>query len=447
MREFAVGLALLALMLAVTRATNHEDYQPKINVRSHDKVVVCYWGTWSTYRKSHGQFTVDNLDPNLCTHIIYSFAALDASTNKIKSLDPWLDLGDGGSTGRRGFLRATELKRRNPKLKVTLAIGGWNEGSTKYSKMASDPEARSAFVKSVLQILREYNFDGLDLDWEYPGKRGGNPEDKKNFVSLVKELKRALKPNGLILTAAIGAAPSTIDAAYDVKEIYKYLDLVHVMNYDYHGSWDEKTGHNAPLNYDPYATGKDKEFTIQYTWEHLKKKGAIASKTVMGVPFYGRTFNLLNPHDARMGARATKTGFPGPYTKENGFLGYNEVCEEMSDQKEEWTREWDEQCQAPFAYNGIKWIGYDDPESIGKKVGFAMGEEMAGIMIWSVDTDDFLGKCGNGRFPLLNAINEALVHHEQHSDAGAGAENLAPLSSTLLSALLSFFVARAYYHW
>ena len=99
-------------------------------------------------------------------------------------------------------------------------------------------------------------------------------------------------------------------------------------------------------------------------------QGAIASKTVMGVPFYGRTFNLLNPHDARMGARATKTGFPGPYTKENGFLGYNEVCEIMTDPDEgkEWTREWDHNCQAPFAYSGIKWIGYDDPESISKKV-------------------------------------------------------------------------------
>ena len=105
----------------------------------------------------------------LCTHIIYSFAGLDTATSKIKSLDPWLDLGDGGSTGRRTFLLTTELKRRNPELKVSLAIGGWNEGSEKYSKMAADPEKRAIFVKSVLKMLRDYNFDGFDLDWEYPG--------------------------------------------------------------------------------------------------------------------------------------------------------------------------------------------------------------------------------------------------------------------------------------
>jgi len=382
---------------------------------------------------------VSNLDPNLCTHIIYSFAALDSSTDKIKSLDPWLDLGEGDHTGLRGFRDTTDLKRRNPKLKVTLAIGGWNEGSPKYSKMAADPEKRRSFVKSVVKILRDYGFDGLDLDWEYPGKRGGGPEDKENFVLLIKDLKKALKPNGLILTAAIGAAPGTIDVAYDIKEMYQYLDLVHVMAYDYHGSWDEKTGHNAPLHPKPYATGNDLEFTIEYTWNHLKSKGAVASKTVMGVPFYGRTFHLINPHDSRMGARATKQGFSGPYTKENGFLGYNEICEMMSQDKS-WTRKWDENCQAPFVYNGIKWVGYDDPESISKKVEFAMGEGMAGIMVWSVDTDDFLGKCGT-RFPLLTSINQALVESEKSKAAAAAATGIkAPVyalsfTTAVLSAL------------
>merc|ERR1711997_259793 len=85
-----------------------------------------------------------------------------------------------------------------------------------------------------------------------------------------------------------------------------------------------------------------------------------------------------------------------------------------------WTREWDEHCQAPYVYNGIKWIGYDDPDSITKKVEYAMGEGMAGIMVWSVDTDDFLGKCGRNRFPLLRSINEALVEVESREGSRAG---------------------------
>ena len=72
--------------------------------------------------------------------------------------------------GLAGFKKATDLKYAFPKLKVTVAIGGWTEGSTKYSAMAKDSAERQKFVDSVVQFLQKYNFDGLDLDWEYPGK-------------------------------------------------------------------------------------------------------------------------------------------------------------------------------------------------------------------------------------------------------------------------------------
>ena len=118
---------------------------------------------------------------------------------------------------------------------MTLAIGGWNEGSQNYSIMARDPDKRKLFAASALNFIRRYNFDGLDLDWEYPGKRGGVKEDKENFILLIKDLYKVFRPQNLMLTAAIGASAATIDAAYDIPEMYKYLDYVHVMCYDYHG--------------------------------------------------------------------------------------------------------------------------------------------------------------------------------------------------------------------
>ena len=62
--------------------------------------VVCYWGTWANYRPEAGKFTPEDVDPSLCTHLIYSFAGLEQANWTMKSLDPWMDLEVGGSTAR-----------------------------------------------------------------------------------------------------------------------------------------------------------------------------------------------------------------------------------------------------------------------------------------------------------------------------------------------------------
>ena len=117
------------------------------------------------------------------------------------------------------------------------------------------------------------------------------------------------RPHQLLLTAAIGAATPTIDVAYDIPRMYKYLDYIHVMCYDYHGKWDRKTGHNAPLYPRPNEKGQDVLLNVDNTLEYLMKKGALPEKTVLGVPLYGRAFSLMNPHDYKMGARAKTTSF------------------------------------------------------------------------------------------------------------------------------------------
>jgi len=185
------------------------------NAFTHGKKMVCYYGSWAVYRPEKGKFPVENVDPFLCTHIIYTFAGLGYD-NRIRSLDPWNDLKD--NYGKGAFERFTNLKKINPKLKTMLAIGGWNEGSIKYSGMAASPASRKDFVDSVLEFLAKYDFDGLDLDWEYPAARGGKPEDKDNFSSLVRELKSAFGSRYL-LTAAVTAGKWFIDPAYDVPAI------------------------------------------------------------------------------------------------------------------------------------------------------------------------------------------------------------------------------------
>ena len=83
----------------------------------------------------------------------------------------------------------------------------------------------------------------------------GSHNDKRNFGLLVKELNIAFKPKGFILSAAVAAGKSKIDAAYDVPILSKYLDFINVMAYDLHGHWEATTGEHAalfPSSQDPH---------------------------------------------------------------------------------------------------------------------------------------------------------------------------------------------------
>jgi chitinase len=90
------------------------------------KVIMCYFSSWSCYRWGNGLFEIENIDPFLCTHLVYGFAGLDKSEYTIKSLDEYNDLEE--NWGKGAFRKFTNLKNVNPNLKTLLAIGGWNEG-------------------------------------------------------------------------------------------------------------------------------------------------------------------------------------------------------------------------------------------------------------------------------------------------------------------------------
>ena len=102
---------------------------PLSNLGNNKKVVMCYFGSWSTWRHGNGFFDVEDIDPFLCTHLVFGFAGLDSSTNKIKVLDTYNELDPGAPYwGRGAYRRFTALKETISKLVTLLAIGGWNEG-------------------------------------------------------------------------------------------------------------------------------------------------------------------------------------------------------------------------------------------------------------------------------------------------------------------------------
>ncbi|GAB6032002.1 hypothetical protein CHUAL_010379 [Chamberlinius hualienensis] len=361
--------------------------------------IVCYVASWARYRTDDGFFDSTSFNPNLCTHVVYSFVGLDPATNKIKSLDPQADL-NGDEGGKEGFKSMTNLKLRNPSLKTLVAIGGWTQGSENYSIMASSPEKRNTFVSSVVEFLRKYQFDGLDIDWEYPTQRGGKPEDKQNFVSLLKDLRAAFK-NDWIISVAVAAPMYIINEAYDVPIISSLVDIINIMTYDYHGKWDNKTGHNCPLY--QRADGHDAITNVNNTIHHYIRLGAQRRKLHLGLPFFGRTFTLDDPKNASVGAPSHKEGPKGKWTQEAGFMGYNELCQEITSST--YVKR-DHEQHVPYAVKGDSWISFDDPISIKKKVEYAINNNLGGVLIWSIDMDDVKGRCHGKPMPLLKTINE-----------------------------------------
>ncbi|CAH1954839.1 unnamed protein product [Acanthoscelides obtectus] len=363
--------------------------------------VVCYHASWSVGRLGDGKFGVENIDPNLCTHIIYSFVGLNAD-GTIKIVDKKLDVDNNN------FKKFTALKQKNPKLITIVAIGGWEE-SGQFSHVVSDPKLRATLVTSAVKFMQTYGFNGFDLDWEFPGQRGGAKTDKQNFSKLIKELRAAFDKHGFLLSAAVNGVGWSVDVSFEVPVLNKYLDMINVMSYDYHGPWDvnKVTGHHAGL----YPSAIDvahgeTQLNVDASIRGWIQRGADPQKLNLGVPFYGRSFTLSNPSNAALGAPISGPGKPGPYSKDSGSLGYDEIVKLQK--QGGWTYVWDDKQKVPHAYKGDQWVGYDDPRSLEGKVKYAKTKNLGGIMIWNIATDDFHGVSGR-KFPLLTAINKAIM--------------------------------------
>lgn len=192
----------------------------------------------------------------------------------------------------------------------------------------------------------------------------------------MKELHAEFKRYSLYLSSAFGAAKKIIDSAYNVKALAPYLDSMHIMCYDYFGSWDKKIGLNAPIE-------NDDELNVKYSIDYFIKLGAPAEKIIMGLPFYGRTF--ITQKDGNLGDESDDHGFAGPFTREDGFMGYNEICSAL--RNPEWEPLWDvasseAMARTKVADNETRVVTYDSPRSIANKVRYAIQRGLGGVMVW-----------------------------------------------------------------
>uniref|UniRef100_A0A182IMA2 Uncharacterized protein n=1 Tax=Anopheles atroparvus TaxID=41427 RepID=A0A182IMA2_ANOAO len=387
-----------------------------VEKNSRPAQVFCYLTSWSVKRPGAGKFEPKDVDAGLCTHIVYAFATLkDHKLTEANESDP--DMYD----------EVIALREKNPDLQILLAIGGWAFGSTPFKELTSNVFRMNQFVYEAIEFLRDYQFNGLDVDWEYP--RGA--DDRKAYVDLLRELRVAFegeaKTSGqprLLLTAAVPASFEAIAAGYDVPEISKYLDFINVMTYDFHGQWERQVGHNSPLFPLDSASNYQKKLTVDYSAREWVKQGAPKEKLLIGMPTYGRSFTLVNQTQFDIGAPASGGGLPGKFTNEAGFLSYYEICAFLG--VDNTTLVWDSEQQVPFAYRKDQWVGFDDERSLKTKMEWLKEEGFGGIMVWSIDMDDFSGRCGSGKYPLLTTLNSELKDYKVHLEYDGPYESYGP---------------------
>ncbi|MBO2455357.1 fibronectin type III domain-containing protein [Actinomadura barringtoniae] len=411
---------------------------------------VGYFVQWGIYGR---QYFVRNLDTTgnaaKLTHINYAFGNIDPTNltclqgvtrgTTQNPQDP--NQGDGagdadadygrpmaasqsvdgvGDTGweklRGNFNQLKKLKAKYPKLKVLMSIGGWTY-SKYFSDVAAADASRKKFVASCIDTyikgnLPAYNgaggpgtaegiFDGLDIDWEWPGAEGhaGNhisTNDKANLALLLAEFRKQLDAlttttgKRYQLTAFTPADPAKVSAGWDLAQDAKSLDIFNVQGYDFHGagsdnSWEpNRTGHQGNIN-----TDTDDPYSFHFSDENAiapyLTAGVSPRKLTIGLAYYGRGWQGVTDGGKYGEWQAAKGAAPGQFQEEAGTRGYSNLVASVPG----CTVRHDEQAVATFCFTGDggQWWTFDDAWSIGKKAAWLRSKGLLGAMVWEMSGD------------------------------------------------------------
>lgn len=381
---------------------------------ANSTVVAGYYENWSQYRPANAGrpvFMPNLIDPTILTDIFYAFAIFGYVSRSVDPQNPHLT-GDytiqpvEWNDQTVLYPQVQALKQINPNLKTHLSIGGWNfnnpddpNGMGQYtyrlfSEMVASSSNRAQFIQSAVSYLQQYGFNGIDIDWEYPGDltRGGTPEDFDNFITFLQELSVACHAANLSVTYTSAAlVPAGVPQSYrDNPDSYyqwlascsQYLDWLNLMCYDYHGAFDvpKLTGVNAPVP------------EISNTLQNYLKNGVSPKKIVMGMPTYGHSFagvSGMTEQNNGPGLPFTSAGPAGPSTAEPGLLAYYEIADMVSLKQLTFATDLPTKTAYGFNLTTQEWVSFDTPDTIAIKAQLILSNNLLGGMFWAIDDDEY----------------------------------------------------------
>uniref|UniRef100_A0A914S387 GH18 domain-containing protein n=1 Tax=Parascaris equorum TaxID=6256 RepID=A0A914S387_PAREQ len=242
------------------------------------------------------------------------------------------------------YARVNRLKRTDPELRTLLT-------------------ARARFISSVIEFVHEHDFDGIDIDWEYPK----GCDDILNYALLFKELRERFD-----------------------EEFFS--DFILLMSYDFHGAWETETDIHNALYGRQNETAEHQMLNIDWAANYWANQGMPREKIVIGIATYGRGWTLRRSQGNGIGSlgtasRATK------FIGESGVAAYYEVaiCEMLAEGAE---RRWESENQVPYLMAWLK------------------EQRFGGAFVWTLDFDDFNGRCGSsseGAYPLVGMVAHELA--------------------------------------
>ncbi|KAK7211127.1 hypothetical protein V2G26_018305 [Clonostachys chloroleuca] len=341
-----------------------------------------YFVNWGIYGRN---YQPTDLPVSSISHLLYAFMNVRAD-GTVFSGDTYADYekhypgdrwDDSGTNAYGCVKQLFKLKQANRQLKVILSIGGWT-WSSNFAAASSTEQTRTTFAKTAVELMKDWGFDGIDIDWEYPT----NEEEANNMVLLLQRVRDELDfyakehahNHHFELSIAGPAGPQNFNKL-KLDQLGRILDHINLMAYDYTGSFSAFSGHQSNLfqsTKNPHIT----PFSTKAAIDAYISGGVPPNKLIMGIPLYGRAF-------------IGSSGLGEPYTSvgggswENGIWDYKELPKSGSSEF------YDETSGATYSYDSKSQmlISYDTPDMTRKKIDYARSRGMGGTMFWEASGD------------------------------------------------------------